>query len=227
MTPRPRIAVIVPAFNESGPIGAVVTALLPHCTTCVVVDDGSSDGTGALAAAAGAVVLRHAVNRGKGAALLTGIRYALRDEPDVVVSFDADGQHDASDIPRLVAPVVAGEADVALGSRFLGQTENMPPSRRLLLKAGIAFTRVFSGIEVTDVHNGLRAWSRRAARELAITLDGMAHASEILDQIRTHHWRFVEVPTTVRYSAYSLGKGQSAFNSIRIAFQLMLQRLGS
>jgi len=224
---RPRIVVVVPAFNESGPIGAVVAGLLPHCTQCIVVDDGSSDDTAALAAAAGAVVLRHVVNRGQGAAMLTGVRYSLRDDPDVIVSFDADGQHDAADIPALVAPVLAGAADVALGSRFLGRTENMPRARRLLLKLGIVFTRLFSGIRVTDVHNGLRAWSRTAAGELTISLDGMAHASEILDQIRTHRWRFVEVPTTVRYSPYSLAKGQSAINSIRIAFQLILQRLGS
>lgn len=224
---RPRIAIVVPAFNESGPIGAVVAELLPHCTHCIVVDDGSSDDTAAIAAAAGAVVLRHVVNRGQGAAMLTGVRYALSHDPDAIVSFDADGQHDAADIPALVAPVLAGEAEVALGSRFLGRTENMPPARRLLLKLGIVFTRLFSGIRVTDVHNGLRAWSRSAAGELTITLDGMAHASEILDQIRTHRWRFVEVPTTVRYSAYSLAKGQSAINSIRIAFQLILQRLGS
>jgi polyprenyl-phospho-N-acetylgalactosaminyl synthase len=225
--PRPRIAVVVPAFNESGPIGRVVAELLPHCTQCIVVDDGSTDDTAAIAAGAGAVVLRHVVNRGQGAAMLTGVRYALHHDPDVIVSFDADGQHDAADIPALVAPVLAGEADVALGSRFLGRTENMPRARRLLLKLGIVFTRLFSGIRVTDVHNGLRAWSRAAAGELTITLDGMAHASEILDQIRTHQWRFVEVPTTVRYSAYSLAKGQSAINSIRIAFQLILQRLGS
>jgi glycosyltransferase involved in cell wall biosynthesis len=227
VTNLPTIAVVVPAFNESGPIAAVVRQLLPHCSLCIVVDDGSSDETAAVAAAAGAVVLRHVVNRGQGAAMLTGIRYALHERPDAIVSFDADGQHHAADIPALVAPILAGRADVALGSRFLGTTEGMPRSRRFVLRGGILFTRAFSGIRVTDVHNGLRAWSRRAAEQLTITLDGMAHASEILDQIRTHGWRFVEVPTTVRYSAYSLGKGQSAFNSIRIVLQLILQRLGT
>lgn len=159
--------------------------------------------------------------------MLTGIRYALQEGADVVVSFDADGQHDPHDIPALVAPILEGRADLALGSRFLGRTEGMPASRRHVLRAGILFTRAFSGIQVTDVHNGLRAWSYPAARQLTITLDGMAHASEILDQIRTHRWRFVEVPATVRYSAYSLGKGQSVFNSIRIVVQLILQRLGA
>lgn len=227
MPPRAHVVVVVPAFNERGPIGAVVHELLPHCARCIVVDDGSGDGTAEAAAAAGATVLRHPVNRGQGAAMLTGIRYALRDNPDAIVSFDADGQHDARDIPTLVAPILEGRADIALGSRFLGRTEGMPRSRRWLLRGGILFTWLFSGIRVTDVHNGLRAWSPRAARQLTITLDGMAHASEILDQIRTRGWRFEEVPTTIRYSAYSLRKGQSAFNSFRIVVQLILQRLGS
>jgi polyprenyl-phospho-N-acetylgalactosaminyl synthase len=227
VTRAPRIAVVVPAFNESRTVALVVEQLLPQCSRCIVVDDGSSDGTAEAAAAAGAVVLRHLVNRGQGAATLTGIRYALLEEPDVVVSFDADGQHDARDIPALVAPVLDGRADIALGSRFLGRTEGMPLSRRLVLQGGIVFTRGFSGIRVSDVHNGLRAWSRRAASEVTITLDGMAHASEILDQIRTHGWRVVEVPVTISYSDYSLSKGQSVFNSIRIVAELILQRLGT
>jgi glycosyltransferase involved in cell wall biosynthesis len=178
-----------------------VRELRPYCSTCIVVDDGSSDDTAAVAASAGAVVLRHVVNRGQGAAVLTGIRYALGGDADVIVTFDADGQHE--------------------------RTEGMPRSRRLVLRGGILFTRLFSGIRVSDVHNGLRAWSRQAAGELTITLDGMAHASEILDQIRSRGWRLAEVPTTVRYSAYSLGKGQGALNAIRIVLQLILQRLGT
>jgi glycosyltransferase involved in cell wall biosynthesis len=219
------VTVVVAAFNESRQVGGVVAGLLPRCDRCVVVDDGSTDGTGAAALAAGAVVLRHAVNRGQGAALLTGIRYALARGADVVVTFDADGQHAAEDVPAMVAPILEGRADIALGSRFKGRTEGMPPSRRRLLGAGILFTRVFSGVRVTDVHNGVRALSRAAAAELSISLDGMAHASEIIDQIRDHGWRLVEVPTLVRYSDYSLGKGQSAFNSIRIVAELILQRL--
>ena len=222
----PRIAVVVAAYNEARQVGPVVAGLLSRCDLCVVVDDGSKDGTGAAALAAGAVVLRHTVNRGQGAALLTGIRYALARGAEVIVTFDADGQHAAEDVPVIAAPVLDGRADVALGSRFKGHTEGMPASRRLLLQAGILFTRLFSGIRVSDVHNGVRALSRKAASELTISLDGMAHASEILDQVRERRWRFVEVPTVVRYSDYSLEKGQSAFNSIRIVVELILQRLG-
>lgn len=223
---RPCIAVVIAAYNESSQIGRVVTDVLPHCRLCIVVDDGSRDTTGGVARAAGAVVLRHAVNRGQGAALLTGIRYALSCGADVVVTFDADGQHDANDIPAITAPVLDGRVDIALGSRFIGRTEGMPLVRGVLLRGAILFTRLFSAVRVTDAHNGVRALSRRAAADLTITLDGMAHASEIVDQIRLHGWRFVEVPTVVRYSDYSLEKGQSAFNSIRIIVQLILQRLG-
>lgn len=227
MSGKARIAVVVPAFNEGSVLANVVRQVQPACTWCIVVDDGSTDDTNAVARASGALVLRHVVNRGAGAATLTGIRFALRLGADVIVSFDADGQHDPADIPALVAPVLAGEADLALGSRFLGRTEGMPLSRALLLKGGILFTRLFSGIHVTDTHNGLRAWSRDAAQALEITMDRMAHASEILDQIRPRGWRFREVPVTVRYSGYSMAKGQSSWNSIRIAVELLLRRLGA
>lgn len=227
MTAPHAIIVVVPAFNERNAIGPVVRGLLPYCSLCVVVDDGSGDGTMDVAAAAGAVVLRQVVNRGQGAATLTGVRYALQRGADVIVTFDADGQHDPADIPALVAPVLDGRAEIALGSRFLGRTEGMPASRRWVLRGGIVFTRIFSGIRVTDVHNGLRAISRQAASQLSITLDGMAHASEILDQIRARRWRYVEVPVTIRYSRYSLAKGQSLLNSVRIVAQLILQRLGA
>jgi glycosyltransferase involved in cell wall biosynthesis len=223
---RPNVAVIIAAYNESRQVGRVVADVLPRCHLCIVVDDGSLDTTGVEAHAAGAIVLRHAINRGQGAAVLTGIQYALSRGADVVVTFDADGQHDPNDIPAIVAPIVEGRVDIALGSRFIGRTEGMPVLRRILLRGAILFTRAFSAVRVTDAHNGVRALSRRAAGELTITLDGMAHASEIVDQIRVHQWRFVEVPTVVRYSDYSLQKGQSAFNSIRIVVQLILHRLG-
>lgn len=227
MTPPPQIDVVIAAYNEAAPIAGVVRQVLPYCTRCIVVDDGSVDGTSDQARAGGAVVLRHPVNRGQGAAMMTGIRYSLAGRPDAIVTFDADGQHDPADIPALVKPVVEGRVDLTLGSRFLGRTEGMPGSRRLLLKGGILFTRLFSGVRVSDVHNGLRALSPAAARQLTITLDGMAHASEILHQIRGRGWRFEEVPATIRYTDYSLAKGQSAFNSIRIVIQLILQRLGT
>jgi glycosyltransferase involved in cell wall biosynthesis len=165
------------------------------------------------------------VNRGQGAALQTGIGFALRQGAEVVVTFDADGQHDMEDIPALVAPVLSGECDVALGSRFLHPGTEVPLIRRLVLKSGILFTRVVSRVRISDTHNGFRAFSRRAASELRIALDRMAHASEIIDQIRENHWRYREVPVRILYTDYAMTKGQSSWNALRIASQFLFRKI--
>ena len=224
-TGRPSVFIVVPAFNEAQAIRAVVQGLLRADRTIVVIDDGSADDT--LGRLDGLPVhrLRHAINRGQGAALQTGIEWALRHGADIIVTFDSDGQHDADDIDRVIAPVAAGDCDLALGSRFLGRAIDIPAGRRLLLRLGVVFTRAVSRIDVTDVHNGLRAFSRRAASELVISMDRMAHASEILDQIAAHDWTWREVPVTVRYSDYSIAKGQHSSNAIRIALQMIAGKL--
>ncbi len=221
----PRVFVVVPAFNEAEAVRETVLGLVELDKTVVVVDDGSADGTLDRLGDLPVHLLRHQINRGQGAALQTGITFALRRGADIVVTFDSDGQHDPADIDAVIAPVAAGECDVALGSRFLGRAVNIPGSRRLLLKLGVIFTRLVSRIRVTDVHNGLRAFSAQAASELTIAMDRMAHASEILDQVTTRGWRYTEVPVTVRYSDYSLAKGQRSSNAIRIAVQMIAGKL--
>jgi len=222
---RPAVFVVVPAFNEANAIRTVVHGLLRDDRTIVVVDDGSADDTWRRLDGLPLHRIRHAINRGQGAALQTGIDWALRRGADIIVTFDSDGQHDADDIDRVVAPVAAGECDLALGSRFLGRAIDIPRERRLLLRLAVLFTRAVSRIRITDVHNGLRAFSRRAASQLVISMDRMAHASEILDQIATHHWTFREVPVTIRYSEYSIAKGQRSSNAIRIALQMIAGKL--
>lgn len=220
----PKIIAVVPAYNEAAVIGDVVRGLRAVVGQVVVVDDGSRDGSGELARAAGATVLRHLINRGQGAALETGTRYALRQGAEVIVHFDADGQHDPADVARLVAPVASGQVAVALGSRFLGSAANLPWSRRLILKLGILFTRMFSGLRLTDTNNGLRALSRAAASRIRLTHDGMAHASEILDIIADLNLPHVEVPVTVRYTPYSLTRGQGSMNGFRIIGKLIIEK---
>ena len=179
----------------------------------VVVDDGSADRTSETALEAGATVLRHLMNRGQGAALQTGIEYSLKKGADVIVTFDADGQHDAADVAALLHPIVDGFADVVLGSRFLGKAENMPLSRWVVLKCGLVFTRWTSGLKLTDTHNGLRAFSRRAAQHVRFINDRMAHASELMDLIRKNKLHYLEVPVHVRYTEQTRKKGQSGLNA--------------
>jgi len=191
----------------------------------VVVDDGSKDGSGEIALAAGAVVLRHPVNLGAGAAQQTGIDYALSRGAEIIVTFDADGQHMASDIDALVADLQKAGTDFALGNRFTGHVENMPLMRRIVLKLAVLFTVFSTGLKMSDAHNGLRAMTAEAARKIRFRQNRMAHGSEIIEQIARLKLSYVETPVTVRYTDYSLKKGQSSLNAINILFELISERI--
>ena len=219
------VAVVIPAYNEGKVVGAVVASVRAAYPLVIVVDDCSNDDTGRCAAAAGAVVLRHIVNLGQGAALQTGISYALAQGADLIVTFDADGQHRVEDIAVLMETQARTGADVVAGSRFLGTALDMPAAKRVMLKAAVQFTRLTSGLDLTDAHNGLRLFTRAAASRIRITQNRMAHASEIVDQIGALGLRMVEAPVTVIYTSYSIAKGQRLSNSISILVELLIGRL--
>ena len=221
----PQIWVVIAAYNEASVIGRVVADVKGARYHVIVVDDGSGDGTGAAAFAAGGVVVRHPVNLGQGAALQTGITFALAEGADVIVTFDADGQHRARDIAVLVDALSTHNAHFALGSRFLGRTLRQPLSRRILLKAATSFTRLTTGLSVTDTHNGLRAMTRAGASRINLHQNRMAHASEILHQIAENGLRYVEAPVTIEYSTYSLEKGQRLGDALMILVDLFARRL--
>lgn len=211
---------VVAAYNEAKTIGRVVKELLSVVDKVIVVDDGSADETSKIAKAGGATVLRHVINRGQGAAQQTGNEYALQVGANVIVHFDADGQHDVADISKFVEPLKHGEVEMVLGSRFLGSA-NLPLTRKIILKLGLLFVWFYSGLRLTDSQNGFRAFSRSAAEKIIITQDGMAHASEILDEIAEQKIKFKEVPVTIHYTAETLAKGQSSLNSINIVVRLI------
>lgn len=218
--------VIVPAYNESTRLTATLSKLCQAGDyQVVVVDDGSKDETAHVAATWPVHVLRHPINCGQGAAIQTGIDYALSQGAQALVTFDGDGQHDAREIERLLEPLRSGVADVVLGSRFLGVTIKMPVSRHALLMAATWYTRLTTRLSVTDTHNGLRAFTREAAMQVRIRHPRMAHASEILEEIARHGLRWAEAPVTIRYTEETLAKGQSGWDAMRIVGQLMLGRL--
>lgn len=225
---RARTAIVIAAFNEAGCIGTVVRELRAQFPCVIVVDDGSVDATAQEAKLAGAIVLQHFVNRGQGAALQTGIAYGLARGAEYFVTFDADGQHDVADLPKLVWPIVRGEVQICLGSRFLDRTDHnaqIPFVRKLLLRAAVLFMRLTSRAHLTDAHNGYRAFSRQAALALDIQLDRMAHASEIVDQFHASGLRYREVQVRIRYTEYSLRKGQRSSAALRVAFDYLMGRL--
>lgn len=221
----PRVFIVIAAYNEGQAIAQVVGGLLPVYSDIVVVDDGSIDDTARAALAAGATVLQHPVNLGQGAALQTGIDHALHQGAGYVVTFDADGQHSPADVQALLTAMAAADADVALGSRFLGRAIGLDKKRRLLLRVAVLFTNMTTGARLTDAHNGLRVFSRRAAELIRIRQNRMAHASEIIEQIVRHELRIVEVPVTITYSVYSRAKGQKLANSIGIVLDLLIGKL--
>jgi glycosyltransferase involved in cell wall biosynthesis len=217
--------VVIAAYNEARAIGLVLAGLAGLPYRVLVVDDGSTDGTAHIAGHAGVEVLSHPINLGQGAALQTGIDYALLRGASHVVTFDADGQHRPEDIAALLTALAANDADFALGSRFRGGAIDLPALRRLMLRAATWFTRLTTGLDITDVHNGLRAMTRRGAGRLRLRQNRMAHASEILHQIAASGLRYVEAPVTIQYSRYSLAKGQRASEFVVILLDLFAQRL--
>jgi glycosyltransferase involved in cell wall biosynthesis len=208
--------VVIAAFQEGKVIRQVVADVVRAGWSVVLVDDGSRDDTVAEARAGGAVVLRHAINLGQGAALQTGIDFAVRRGARYIVTFDADGQHNYDDIPALLAALA--DADIALGSRFLGKVEGASKQRMAMLRMAVVMSNKLSGLKLTDAHCGLRAFRASIAPRLRITQDRMAHASELLRKINTSGVRVVEVPVTVRYTEHSMRKGQSGFQAVRILF---------
>lgn len=209
--------VVIAAFKEGKVIREVVAEVVRAGWNVVVVDDGSPDDTAEAAEIPGVIVLRHVINLGQGAALQTGIDFAVRRGATVVVTYDADGQHNCADIPALIAAL--DNADIALGSRFLGkEIEGATTKRVALLKTATLVSNSLSGMKLTDAHCGFRAFRTSIAPKLRITQDRMAHASELLRKIKTSGVRVVEVPVTVRYTEHSMSKGQGGMQAVRILF---------
>jgi len=222
-----QIFIVMPAYNEGRIVRKTLFPLVDAGFSVVVVDDGSKDNTWRQLAGLGVHRLRHPFNLGQGAALQTGVTYALQQGAQYIVHFDADGQHSPEDIRGLLEPVMNGKADVALGSRFLRREDwqAVPPARRLLLKGAIMVNWLLAGLWLSDAHNGARALSRRAAQKIVLHENGFAHATEILQQIKTHHLRYVERPTRIRYTDYSQKKGQRAWHALDIFVDLVIRRL--
>lgn len=201
------VFIVVPAWNEEKNIGRVVRGLLQHgYTNVVVVDDGSNDGTSKEALAAGATVLRHELNRGQGAALETGDDFARLSGAESVVHFDADGQFNPDDIAPALQLMAKAKADVVFGSRFLDRRSKMPWFKRhFILPFGRWINYVFTGVLLTDAHNGFRILNQQALCSLEIRHDGMAHNTEIVRQVREAGLTWIECPVEISYFSYGQG----------------------
>jgi polyprenyl-phospho-N-acetylgalactosaminyl synthase len=219
-----KVLVVIPAFNEAPVIGEVIKDLKSQNSAwdVLVVDDGSRDETYLRANAAGAIVLRHKINRGQGAAVKTGIEFALNRGYQTVVFFDADGQMSAAEVGGFLDKI-AESYDVVLGSRNLGQAIAMPVSRRLIKKLALWFSNLTTGLKLTDTHNGFQAWRIEALRQINLTQDRYAYASQLLSEISRLNLKYCEIPVTIKYTDYSRQKGQSWLGAFNVLWDLFIK----
>ena len=213
---------VVPLYNEAQVVREVIEDARRTFPHIVVVDDGSRDDSAAQAEAAGAVVVRHPINLGQGAALQTGIRYVLeRTDARYLITFDADGQHSVADAVAMVAAARRENLAIVLGSRFLKGPSPVGWLKRLVLATAAVVASRTTGMHLTDAHNGLRLLRRDAAKHLNLRQNRMAHASEIIRQLGATGLPWREFPVHIAYTEYSKAKGQSLLNSVNILVDLI------
>jgi UDP-N-acetylglucosamine---dolichyl-phosphate N-acetylglucosaminyltransferase len=207
-TKKHEIFIVIPAFNEEEVIQDVIREIKNEgYKNIIVIDDGSSDNTQQKAKEAGSIALKHKINRGKGAATKTGIEAAKLLGADIIVTMDGDGQHDPKDIPNIIGPILQGQCEVVLGSR-MKNPKGMPWYKILANHAGNFFTWYLFGLWVTDSQSGFRAYFKHAAEVINTRGDRYEYDSEIIREIYIYKLKFKEVPITVRYTEYSMGKLQ-------------------
>ncbi len=225
-----KLLVVIPAYNEAVMIVRVVKSVKKALKKIsgfskkevVVINDGSSDKTATLAARYSDLVLNHLTNQGLGAALSTGFIYGKRHQFDILVTFDADGQHRATDIWKLIQPIQKNQADVVIGSRLLGLGK-MPLSRILINYVANILTFFTGGVWSTDSQSGLRAINKKALNLLKLRTRGMEVSSEILTQVKMHNLRYSEIAIPAIYTDYSQTKGQQLRNAPGVFFRLIFR----
>lgn len=204
-----KIFIVIPAFNEEKIIVDVINEVKNSgYDNIIIIDDGSTDDTYEKAKSMeGMVVLRHKINRGKGAATKTGIEAAKLLGAEIIITMDGDGQHDPNDIKNLIQPIQKGCCDVVLGTR-LKNTSGMPCHKILANHIGNFFTWYLFGLWVTDSQSGFRAYSQYAAEIINTKGDRYEYDSEVIREIYIYKLKFKEIPIKVRYTEYSMGKTQ-------------------
>jgi polyprenyl-phospho-N-acetylgalactosaminyl synthase len=216
--------IIIAAYNESENIENVLAELSETDYKVIIVDDGSTDNTASLIEKKQNYFLNHQINCGQGAALQTGIEFARSNSDiEIFITMDADGQHQVKDIEKLIYPIQSGQADVVFGSRFLDKRTKMSFLRRLVLKAAVKFSKLSTGLPLSDAHNGFRAFSKNVIFEINIRRDGMSHATELVEIVASKNLKYQEAPVEILYPKFKYKRGQSLWNSINILSDLFFK----
>lgn len=222
---RNSIFVIVPCFNEAYIIRETAEQLLPHYSV-VVVDDASSDDTKQKLKGLPVYYIKHPVNLGQGAAVQTGIDFALKKGAEYLVTFDADGQHHAADIRKMLDILIKENAGIIFGSRFLpGSATNISVTRKIMLKIARFINYLASGMLLSDANNGLRIMTRETAEKMQITENRSSHNAQVQNLVKLNRIKYAECPVSISYSDYSRKKGMRNISSIRILYDLILYKL--
>jgi len=224
-----KAVIIVPAFNESQVIYKVLKSVPRKLdgvskVEVVLIDDGSNDNTPSEAQKAGVAITSHALNRGLGAAIKTGLEIAKRKKADIAVTFDGDGQHNPKDIQKLINPIINKKADFVIGSRF-SRNQRVPLDRLIINKIANFVTFAIYGILSTDSQSGLRAFSKKALSVINIKADKMDFSSEILLEAKRNALIIHEVPIDAIYTVYSRSKGQKNLNAFAVFARLLIKIL--
>ena len=194
-----KVIIGIPAFNEEKNIGSIVAKLKIKYDHVIVCDDGSSDMTETIASSLGAIVVKHSKNLGYGAAIKTIFNESKKIDGDVLVTFDADGQHQISEIDSVLKPLFENKADIVIGSRFLGTTKNLPKYRKFGIKTITGLTNTMTGSNLSDAQSGFRAYSKNVLNEISPTDSGMGISTEILIKSSNKNMKITEVPITISY----------------------------
>jgi glycosyltransferase involved in cell wall biosynthesis len=194
-----KIIIGIPAFNEEKNIGAIIVKLKKKYDDILICDDGSSDMTHSIASSLGALVVRHNKNLGYGAAIKTIFNEAKKLNGDILVTFDADGQHQISEIDSVLKPIIENKAEIVIGSRFLGSTKDLPKYRKFGIKTITGLTNTVTGSKITDAQSGFRAYSKKVLTEISPTESGMGISTEILIKSSKKQMKLFEVPITISY----------------------------
>lgn len=223
---KPKVIAAIPCYNEARFIGEVVRKAKKYVDQVIVVDDGSHDGTSQAALAAGALVVSHRENKGAGAATKSCFDSAKANQADIVITLDGDNQHTPEDILRLTAPILKGEADLVIGSRFLGDNGNMPAYRKLGIEVITWLFNIGSTVKVSDAQSCFRAHGRRLIEAITITESGFGFSVQVLTKAREKGFIIAEVPISCLYHSES-----SSMNPVRhgvgVAFTVVKLRLKS
>lgn len=219
---------VIPCYNEGSVIQDVIENARKTFPNIVAVNDGSADDSAERIHAAGAHLVNHPVNLGQGAAIQTGVEYArMQPGAEYFVTFDADGQHQVKDVVAMLDRLRTEPIDIIVGTRFgrpRKEDDQVPWIKRVVLKTVVLLSPRTRRLGLTDAHNGLRAFNKKAAMELNLRMNGMSHASEFVTIMDEKGWRVAEQPVDILYTEYSMSKGQSLINGVNILADGLLAR---